>query len=96
MKKIIKLTNGRFVEADYSISNKKAYGHLQVLDIKDEGGWVSKSFTIFEDPSKRYFIDDMPRKTKKNIEILNQKFINTLDSVLMPFLADNNLTIASE
>lgn len=96
MEKLFKLTNGRFLQADYSISNKKAYGHLQVLDMKDEGGYISKSFFIFQDPSRRYFIDNMPRKTKKAIEVLEQRFINTLDSALIPFLLDHNLTIASE
>lgn len=95
MSKMFNLKNGRSIEASLYLHDrtKRATIHFQVMTIEDKGGYFTKTFTIFEDPSKHYQIGTFTRKTAKQLGLLNDKFTQELPACLEMFCKEYSLEV---
>ena len=86
MEKDYKLTNGRYLSVSTNIYNKKGIVNFQVMDIKEERGFISREFVLFQCPSHRYLVDMVPRKTSKAVQAFNEKALASLHETVPAFL----------
>ena len=90
------LSNGRVIEASLSLDDRRKVAniHFQVMTIKDEGEYITRTYTIFEDPSKNYQIGTFTRKTAKQLGLLADAFTKELPDYLEIFCKQFNLELA--
>lgn len=96
-KEVFNLANGRVIEASLSLDDRRKVAniHFQVMTITNEDGFLIRTYTIFEDPSKNYQIGTFTRKTAKQLGLLADAFNKELPDYLEIFCKQFNLELAN-
>jgi len=91
------LTNGRVIEASLSLDDRRKVAniHFQVMTITNEEGYLIRTYTIYQDPSKNYQIGTFTRKTAKQLGLLKEAFTKELPDYLEIFCKQFDLELAS-
>ena len=63
-------------------SSGKVVTYAQAMKIKDEGGWTSRSFMMFQDFNKQVMVHDVKRATDKTVSEAHAKALENVQALI--------------